>query len=83
MGNERVINLAEVARAIAADRNLCRRVTEAACLEFERPFLSVEQAIVLLGRERLASHILRLRHTIRNTTTATLRLRETLQGKPE
>ena len=52
---QRVINLAELAQSIHADRNLSHRVTEAACQEFGWPWLSVEQAIVLLGRERLCT----------------------------
>jgi hypothetical protein len=80
---QRVINLGEVARAISADCNLCSRVTEAACREFGSPWLSVEQAIVLLGRERLAGHIFRLLHTNRNPPAEQLRLPETLQGISE
>jgi hypothetical protein len=80
IGGQRVINLAELAQAIAADRNLSCRVTTAACREFGRPWLSVEQAIVLLGRERLASQILRFLHTNRNPSTERLPLPELLQG---
>jgi hypothetical protein len=83
IGDQRVLNLAELARAIAADRNLCGRVTEAACREFGRPWLNVEQAIVLLGRERLASQILRLPHINRNPSAEQLRLPEMLQGISE
>jgi hypothetical protein len=83
LSGQHAINLAELARAIAADRNLCSRVTEAACRESGSPWLSVEQAIVLLGRERLASQILRLPHTNRNTPAANLRQPETFQGEPE
>ena len=83
IGGQRVINLAELARAIAADRNLCCRITKAACREFGWLGLSVEQAIVLLGRERLASQLLRLSHAKRNPPAANLRLPETFQGGPE
>jgi hypothetical protein len=83
IGDQRVLNLAELARAIAADRNLCCRVTEAACREFGRPWLSVEQAIVLLGRERLAGQILRFPHINRNPPAEQLRLPEMLQGVSE
>lgn len=65
VGGHSVINLAELARAIAEDRTLSCRVIEAAIQEFGCPGLSVEQAIVLLGRERLASQFLRLPHTHR------------------
>jgi hypothetical protein len=80
---QRVINLGELARAIASDCNLCSRVTEAACQEFGSPWLSVEQAIVLLGRERLAGHILRRLHTNRNPPAEQLRLPEMFQGISE
>jgi hypothetical protein len=83
IGDQHAINLAEFAWAIAADRNLCCRVTRSACREFGWPCLSVEPAIVLLGRERLASHILRLLHTNRNPPAEQLRLPETLQGISE
>ncbi len=53
------MNLAELAGAIAADRNLCWKVIEAATQECGWPGLSVEQAVVLLGRERLAAQFLR------------------------
>jgi hypothetical protein len=49
------MNLTELAQTIAADPNLSYRVTEAACQEFDWPWLSVEQAIVLLGRQRLVT----------------------------
>jgi hypothetical protein len=47
------MNLAELARSIAAEPNLCNRVTDAASQEFDCPWVSLEQAIVLLGRQRL------------------------------
>jgi len=83
IGGQRVIDLAEIARAIAANRNLCSRVTEAACREFGRPWLSVEQAIVLMGRERLASHILCFLHLNRNPPAEHLPLLELHQGISE
>jgi hypothetical protein len=58
-----VINLAELSAAIASDRRLSRQVREAAAREFGWPGLSVEEAIVLLGRDRLAGQLLRLTHT--------------------
>ena len=83
IGGQRAINLAELARAIAADRDLSCRVTEAACQEFGWPWLSVEQAIVLLGRERLAGHILRFLHLNRNSPAERASLPELLQGISE
>jgi hypothetical protein len=73
IAGERVMNLAELSRAVAADPNLCRRLTQAACLEFGRSCLSVEQAVVLLGREGLAAHFLRLAHTRCKTAAANSR----------
>ena len=52
------IDLAELAQAIAADRNLSFRVVQAAIQECGWPALTVEQAIVLLGRERIAAQVL-------------------------
>ena len=52
------MNLAELAGAIAADRNLCCRVIDAAIQECGWPGLSLEQAVVLLGRERLVAQFL-------------------------
>lgn len=52
---QRVINLAELAESIRADRKLTYLVTEAACGASGRPNLSVEQAIVLLGGEALCA----------------------------
>ena len=83
VGSQRAINLAELARAIAADRNLSCHVTQAACREFGWPWLSVEQAIVLLGRERLAGQILRFLHLNRNSSAERLPLPELLQGISE
>ena len=54
------IELAELAQAITANRSLCRRVIKAAIDECGWPALSIEQAIVLLGRERLAAQFLRM-----------------------
>ena len=44
-----------MADSIQADRSLSYRVTEAACQEFGFPWLSVEEAIVLLGGERICA----------------------------
>ena len=52
---QRTMNLTELAHTIAADPNLTYRITEAACQEFGWRWLSVEHAIVLLGRQRLAT----------------------------
>jgi hypothetical protein len=49
------MDLAEVARSLQSDRNLCYRVTEAACQEFGWTWLSLEEAILLLGRQRLCA----------------------------
>lgn len=54
------MNLAELAQAIKADHRLRRRVIRAAIQECGWPALTVEQAIVLLGRERLAAQFLRV-----------------------
>jgi len=51
----RVINLAELTRSIVADRNLRRRVTEAASREYGWSTARVEDAIVLLGQQRLCA----------------------------
>jgi hypothetical protein len=96
IGGERVINLAELVRTIEANRNLSYFVTEAACQEFGWPWLSVEEAIVLLGRKRLcallstpglqgrsASQFAGLPHTNRNTSAANSRHPEMFQGEPE
>jgi hypothetical protein len=83
VGNQRAINLAELTRTITADRNLSCHVIQAACQEFGWPWLSVEQAIVLLGRERLAGQILRFLHINRNPPAERLPLPELLQGISE
>lgn len=49
----KVLNLAEVAGCIAADARLRCSVVETACREFDRSRLSLEDAIVLLGRAGL------------------------------
>ena len=59
------MNLDELAQAIKADRSLCRRVITAAIRECGWPALTLEQAIVLLGRERLAAQFLHFRNTHR------------------
>ena len=91
---QRAINLAELARSIRANRNLCYLVTEAACREFGFPWLNVEEAIVLLGRKRLssllaepnprgrtASQLRRVLHSNRTAPSANLCLLEASQGK--
>ena len=55
-----VMNVAELAQVITADHNLCRRVIKAAIEECGCPALTIEQAIVLLGRERLAAQFLHI-----------------------
>ncbi len=52
---QRAINLAELAESIRADRGLSYLVTEAACHEFGCLWISVEEAIVLLGGERVCA----------------------------
>lgn len=49
----RPLDLADMSRSIAADLNLCSRVTEAARSECGGVPLAVEDAIVLLGVQRL------------------------------
>lgn len=51
---QRPLNLARLAQSILTDPNLSYQVTEAACQEFGYAWLSVEQAILLLGRQRLS-----------------------------
>jgi hypothetical protein len=58
IAGQRSIDLQELTRAIASDCELSRQVTDAACQESGCPRLSVEQAIVLLGRTRLTSQLL-------------------------
>jgi hypothetical protein len=94
--DQRAFNLAELAESIRADRRLSNLVTEAACLEFGWPWLSVEEAIVLLGSQRLCSLLSRPHRHGRSasqfrgalhgnsiTTAADLRLLETFQEEPE
>jgi len=50
---QRTINLSQLTESIQADRSLSYQVTEAACQEFGFPWLSVEEAIVLLGVQRI------------------------------
>jgi hypothetical protein len=52
---QRTMDLAELARSIAADPNLYNRVTKAASQEFGWTWVSLEQAIVLLGRQGLSA----------------------------
>lgn len=91
---QRAINLRELAASIRADRILCYLVTEAACRDFGWPWLNVEEAIVLLGRQRLcallaeptprgrsASQLRRALHTSSIAPSVNLCPSETLQGK--
>jgi hypothetical protein len=93
---QRPVNLATLAEAIRADRSLCYFVTEAACAEFGYPWLSVEDAIVLLGVSRLrallaspvrrgrsAAQLRRVLHRNSITPPADLRSRENFQGEPK
>jgi len=93
---QHVFNLAELAESIRADRMLSHLVTEAACLEFGWSWLSIEQAIVLLGSRRLCSLLSRRHgngrsasrfrcalHVSNITTAANLGLLEKSQEKPE
>lgn len=82
-GSQRAINLAELTRAVAADRSLSCHIIQAACQESGWPWLNVEQAIVLLGRERLVGQILRFLHFNRNPPAEPLPLPELLQGISE
>ncbi len=88
----RAMDLTELARSLQADRHLCYLVTEAACQEFGWPWLSLEEAVLLLGRQRLcallsnphqrgrsARQLRRVLH--RNHTAANPRRLETFQGK--
>jgi hypothetical protein len=49
------MDLAQLADSIRANRNLCLIVTETACREFGVSSLRVEDAIVLLGGQRLGA----------------------------
>jgi hypothetical protein len=49
------LDLSELTAAIRSDRELAYLVTEAACIEFGWRWLSLEDAIVLLGADRLAA----------------------------
>ena len=51
----RVIDLAELTRCIAADRNLRLRITEAASSEHGWCRPRIDEAIVLLGQHRLCA----------------------------
>ncbi|MGA3125282.1 MAG: hypothetical protein ABSD13_01085 [Candidatus Korobacteraceae bacterium] len=52
---QRAFNLAEIAESIRADGRLSHLVAESACLAFGYHRLSIEEAIVLLGSQRLCS----------------------------
>jgi len=93
---QRSINLAELAESIQADRSLVYLVTEAACQEFGCLWLSVEEAIVLLGGERIcalvsspcrqgrsASHLRRALHRNRIAPAANLCRLETFPEEPK
>jgi len=92
---QRAINLAQLAESIRADRSLSYLVTEAACQELGCPWLSVEEAIVLLGGERIctllsaprrpgrsASQLRRALHRNRIATPANPCPLETFQEEP-
>jgi hypothetical protein len=49
------LDLSELTAAIRSDRELACLVTEAACIEFGWKWLSLEDAIVLLGADRLSA----------------------------
>jgi hypothetical protein len=87
------MNLDELAQSIRANHDLCYIVTETACKEFGWPWLSVEDAIVLLGGKRLrgllsssnrhgrsASQLHRTLHRNSIPPSANLCLLETFQG---
>jgi hypothetical protein len=90
----RVMDLAELASFIGAGSDLSYRITEAACQEFGWPWLSLEESIVLLGREGLYRLLSEPSHPGRsasqlhrvltiNTPTAALRPLQTFQGEPK
>jgi len=58
IAGQRTLDLEELTRSISSDRELCRQITDAACQESGWPLVSVEQAIVLLGRKQLTSQLL-------------------------
>jgi len=95
MHGRKAVNLAELAQFIRANHDLSYIVTETACQEFGWRWLSVEDAIVLLGGKRLcallsnsnrhgrrASQFRRALHHNSSTPSAQLCLLETLQGEP-
>jgi HD-like signal output (HDOD) protein len=51
--NQPAINLSQLSESIQSDRSLSYRITEAACQEFGFAWLSLEEAIVLLGVPRI------------------------------
>ncbi len=59
---QRAINLAELADSIRADRWLSYLITQAASQEFGCLWLSVEEAIVLLGGARICALLSVPRH---------------------
>lgn len=90
---QRVIDLAELARFIGSGSDLCYRITEAACQEFGWAWLSLEEAIVLLGRDglyrilcsprrpgRSARQLRRVLNFNHAAPTAALRFPEIFQG---
>jgi hypothetical protein len=93
---ERAMNLTQLADYIRANRDLCHIVTETACEEFGCLWLSVEDAVVLLGGKRLSALLLdpnrrapsaarsrRRLHGKSIAPVANLRQLETVQGEPK
>jgi len=94
--NTRAINLAEMAESIRANQKLCYIVTEAARNEFGWNSLRVEDAIVLLGGQRLSELLsspklrgrsskssLRKHHNSSTAAVANLCLLGKFQGEPK
>lgn len=87
------IDLADLTLAIKANPYFCYLVTEAACLQFGWPRLTIEDAVVLLGRRGLYALLAdpdpygrsatQLRRAFRTTITSTASLSRsrTSQGK--
>jgi hypothetical protein len=68
MSLQRSIDLAGLACIIAADRDLRHRVTAAASRESGWPLLKVEEAIVLLGLQRLYALVSDAAETLQGRT---------------
>jgi hypothetical protein len=90
------MNLAKLADYFRANRYLCHLVTETACEEFGCPWLSVEDAVVLLGGKRLCALLSKPNRSGRGAAqigrslrgksiapVANLRQLETVQGEPK